>query len=262
MRLGFCPPPNRQALLDYALRLKGFYSFIELPAWAWEELAPAIPELRAMGYELTLHARFEDLNLGTSLGEIREASIKVLLEDFERAASYGFVLVNVHAGSLPWLDDPPPGLSPEHERLRGHMARMRAAAFDRALDAMARLADQARRLGLRLTLENLAMPQEYPRSPEEMARFLAIDHLEFCLDVGHARIAAQPLTSFQHALGARLTHAHVHDNDGHFDLHLAPSPQLFASLRGLTALVELPPRSVAEYLEVALQLGRDGLEAH
>ncbi|GLV49228.1 hypothetical protein TJA_23300 [Thermus sp. LT1-2-5] len=261
MTLGFRPPKEREGFLAYARALAGRYAFLEVPGSAGEDLMEAALEARAMGFSLTYHARYLDLYPGSAVPEIRQASLRLLREDLERAARMGAVLVNVHAGNIPWTDYPPPGLSEAHEALRAQEARLRREYLERAREGLARLAEQALDLGLRLTLENLPAPQEVPRTPEEMAFFLEVPHLEFCLDLGHARMAGQDPKAFLALLGRRLTHVHAHSNDGRYDLHLPPLPEdlrPFAS-SPCTVLVELPPRSVDEYLEVRRGLASTGV---
>lgn len=261
MMLGFRPPKDPEGFLAYAWTLLGRYAFIEVPGSAALELFPVAQEAREMGYTLTYHARYLDLYPGSPVPEIREASLRLLREDLERAARIGAFLVNAHAGNIPWTDYPPPGLSQAHEALREGERRMRQEYLERALEAFAELAQLASDLGLRLTLENLPAPQEVPRTPEEMALFLQVPGLEFCLDLGHAQMAGQKPQAFLEALGGRLVHVHAHRNDGRFDLHLPPE---VADLRPLadkacTPLVELPPRGVEEYLQVHQALAQAGL---
>ncbi len=261
MILGFRPPKNPTAFLEYARALWGRYRLIEIPGAQAEGLSGVAREARAMGYRLTLHARYLDVYPASPEPAIREASLRVLEEDLERAARLGAELVNAHAGNIPWTDYPPSGLSPAHEALREAERRLREEAMERALEAFARLSRLAASLGVALVLENLPAPQELPRSPEEMRRFLAVEGLGFCLDTGHARIAGFPLKAFREALGDRLLHLHLHANDGRYDLHLPPGPEEVVPFRdfGGSAVVELPPRSVEEYLEAYEKLASTGL---
>lgn len=261
MRLGFRPPKDPEGFLAYARALLGRYAFIEVPGSAAPALFQAAQEAREMGYALTYHARYLDLYPGSPVEEVREASLRLLRQDLERAARMGALLVNAHAGNLPWTDYPPPGLSPAHEALREQEGRLRREYLERALEAFAGLAQLASDLGLRLTLENLPAPQEVPRTPEEMALFLQVPHLEFCLDLGHAQMAVQRPQAFLEALGGRLVHLHAHRNDGRYDLHLPPRLEDLKPFAGTpcTLLVELPPREVEEYLAVHHGLASAGL---
>lgn len=261
MILGFRPPKDPEEFLAYARVLSGKYSFIEIPGASAERLSGVALKAQAMGFRLPLHARYLDVYPASPEPAIREASLRILKEDLERAARLGVELLNVHAGSIPWTDYPPRGLSPAHEALRATEKQLRAEALERALEAFAHLSRIALDLGLRLVLENLPAPQELPRTPEEMARFLEIPDLYFCLDLGHARMAGAPPEAFLEVLGARLIHVHAHTNDGHYDLHLPPSPEEVRpfALRPCTLVVELPPREVGGYLEVYRSLASAGL---
>ncbi len=261
MKLGFRPPKDPEGFLAYARALAGTYAFVEVPGSAAEALEGVALEARAMGFRLTYHARYLDLYPAALEPAVREVSLKLLREDLDRAARLGAELVNAHAGSLPWTDYPPPGLSPAHEALREAEARLRREALERALEAFAHLSRLALDLGVRLTLENLPAPQELPRTPGEMALFLKVPDLYFCLDLGHARMAGQDPKAFLEALGPRLVHVHAHTNDGRYDLHLPPGPEELRPFAGTpcTLLVELPPRSLEEYLEVRQRLASTGL---
>jgi len=261
MTLGLRPPKDPEGFLEYARRLKGRYAFIEIPGSAAEALAGAALEARAMGFRLTLHARYQDVYPASPEPAVRRASLGILEEDLVRAARVGAELVNVHAGNIPWTDYPPPGLSPAHEALREAERRLREEALERALEVFSRLTRLALDLGVRLALENLPAPQEFPRTPGEMARFLEVPDLYFCLDLGHARMAGEAPEGFLEALGERLVHVHAHTNDGRYDLHLPPRLEEVARFAGrpCTLLVELPPRSVEEYLEVHRSLASAGL---
>ncbi|MDM7323528.1 MAG: sugar phosphate isomerase/epimerase family protein [Thermus sp.] len=261
MRLGFRPPKDPAGFLAYAGALLGRYSFIEVPGSAAQNLMTVAEEARSMGYTLTFHARYLDLYPGSMVPEVREASLQVLKEDLQRAARMGALVVNLHAGNIPWTDYPPPGLSPAHETLREQEGRLRREYLERILEALAKLVLLASDLGLTLTLENLPAPQEIPRTPEEMALFLQVPHVEFCLDLGHARIAGADARAFLAALGHRLTHVHAHTNDGRYDLHLPPELEDLRPLAGLPVgvVMELPPRSVEEYLAVHQALASAGL---
>lgn len=149
-------------------------------------------------------------------------------------------------------------------------------------DALSRLGDRARELGITICVENaLYTPEVFsPGDPFSAAR---VDHLvshvqqighgsvQICLDVGHAHISANvlgfDLTAAVRQAQPHVRHLHLHDNFGLFDpgqhrgainqlpfgygdLHLSPGEGnipydvLKADLRACAAvaLVELSPR--------------------
>lgn len=263
MKLGFRPPEDPDTFLVYSQTLAGYYQSVELPGTYASQLMKAVQKARRLGLKITFHARYVDLYLGSPVPEIRRIAVKLLREDLYKAAKVGAHLVVFHAGNVAWTDYPPLGLSPAHDALREIEAKMRCEYLERAREAIAYLTSVASKLGVRIALENLAAPQEVPRTPEEMAFFLEVPNLEFCLDLGHAKLSNCNIDSFLQKLGNRIGHLHVHTNDGIYDLHLPPSPQDFRGLDTVLAedviyTIELIPRNAGEclkvYKEVALQV--------
>lgn len=89
-------------------------------------------------------------------------------------------------------------------------------------DALARVTDGCRALGIRVALET-PLPHLIGGHPAEFARLLdaAGGDLGVCLDTGHAHLGHH-LAGFLDVIGHRLLHVHVHDNHGKADDHLAP----------------------------------------
>lgn len=48
----------------------------------------------------------------------------------------------------------------------------------------------------------------------------------FCFDVGHANITGKNLRGYINKIGNRLTALHIHDNNGHGDMHVMPYTQI------------------------------------
>ncbi|MEM1540680.1 MAG: sugar phosphate isomerase/epimerase family protein [Candidatus Bathyarchaeia archaeon] len=263
MKIGFRPPSDSKSFRTYINALAEYYQSVELPGSHASKLVRAARIARHIGFELTFHARYVDLYPGSPVPAIRKASLKLLREDLHIAAEIGASLVVVHAGNIAWTDYPPRGLSPAHDALLQAEAKMRREYLERARESLACLSRAASKLGVRLALENLAAPQEVPRSPEEMAFFMEVPNLEFCLDLGHAKIANCSTQDFVRFLKDKIGHLHVHTNDGRYDLHLPPS---LGDLKELaldnawsnnTILIELlPMRGIEEclraYKEVAI----------
>jgi sugar phosphate isomerase/epimerase len=85
-------------------------------------------------------------------------------------------------------------------------------------------------LGLNIALENMLPAQSGPRLGSEprhfalFAREFGHPHLGFCLDTGHALVAAGPQRAheFFQAMAPHLAAFHLADNAGDRDSHLAP----------------------------------------
>ena len=78
----------------------------------------------------------------------------------------------------------------------------------------------ARQRGVEVLLENTPNAMS---SGERLNYFLAQTHLDlnYCFDAGHAHIAGDMPAQFDF-MKERIRSTHLHDNDGHEDLHLFP----------------------------------------
>lgn len=94
-------------------------------------------------------------------------------------------------------------------------------------DAVGRLAEDARRLGLRLALENLPhlSPERrrFGASLDDLVAAFPDEEIGFCLDIGHAAVNQRDVAAEIHAAGQRLISIHAASNDGQADLHWLPS---------------------------------------
>ena len=140
-------------------------------------------------------------------------------------------------------------------------------AIDDSLTAIEHLKAFAGPLGVQLLLENLNNDVATPDHLVEIVRVGHFDSVGFCLDIGHAHLAAGiPETSHGpgksgielafEAFGDRLVELHVHDNKGMRDEHLWPGDGTadFAQVARLAAAMKKPPAGV---LEIAHDLGYD-----
>jgi sugar phosphate isomerase/epimerase len=95
---------------------------------------------------------------------------------------------------------------------------------------------------------------------------LASDRFGACLDVGHAHLFRGDAPAFARGFGARITHVHLHDNDGAWDYHrrvgagtaaVAPTLQILAALSPAPTLtLEMPLREdIAESLQWLAEAG-------
>lgn len=207
---------------------------------------------RRLGLTLSYHCRFVDVNLSSPLAPVRSLAVALVEQDLEQAARLGAAVAVVHGGDIGWFDFLPPDHPDyaENQAVIDRLFPLHRAALAQSLGA---LAEVARRLGLRLVCENMYMPWEVFRHPDELALLPA--GVDLCLDVGHARVAGLNPGAFP----ARwVGHTHIHWNDGRYDLHHPLTPANAGACAGALAavarerpqtclLLELPPRSAAEY---------------
>ncbi|HRU04203.1 MAG TPA: sugar phosphate isomerase/epimerase family protein [Candidatus Brocadiia bacterium] len=147
---------------------------------------------------------------------------------------------------------------------------MEVEGLDRLLSQMARsmetLLKRAEGLGLVVALENMLPAPDGARLGSRPEHFAAFDSafgcaaLGFCLDTGHALVAAGPARAggFFDAMTKRLAAFHIQDNSGDRDLHIAPGRGLvdwgavFAGMARIgfahPACIEAPPFAYGPHL--------------
>jgi sugar phosphate isomerase/epimerase len=147
-------------------------------------------------------------------------------------------------------------------------------ALDDALTAVEHLKAFAGPLGIKLLLENLT---NNVATPEHLVEIVTVGHFDtvgFCLDLGHANLAA-PISETSHApaksgiaqafetftsLGAhRLVELHVHDNHSTRDEHLWPGAGAIDFVAVDTHIAALDPKPVG-MLEIAYDLPQSTAE--
>jgi sugar phosphate isomerase/epimerase len=143
------------------------------------------------------------LPIASPLPGLRGAAHAIFAELLDAFAEAGVEDVNVHPDPMPKLFS-------------------RGAVLARNAEAVAELADQAARRGLRLMVENLGT---IGRSDDLHPIFDAAPSAGFHLDVGHAHLNRRPqepnrTEELLAAFADRLRHVHVSDNFGVDDLHL------------------------------------------
>jgi sugar phosphate isomerase/epimerase len=96
-------------------------------------------------------------------------------------------------------------------------------------DLLAELADHAHKRGVQLAVENI--PSSSPPVKDEVLctlveqkkLFGGIDHLYWCLDIGHVTITSNDMKAEIDASIDRLVTLHIHNNDGNGDQHWLPT---------------------------------------
>lgn len=154
----------------------------------------------------SLHAPYKpDRDVSLLDEERRLAAVGSTIEGLGLASRVGARLVVIHGSQDP---------------IGGNE---RAARRVQARKSLARIVAEAQRLNLKLALE--MMPPEWlPASVDEafeMVHGLDPDVIGFCLDTNHANLTGD-LPEIVHALGVRLWHVHLSDNDGLKQRHWMP----------------------------------------
>ncbi len=171
---------------------------------------------------LALHGPYIDLVSGSPDMRLVALARERYLHNIEIGRELGAVYIDFHANYLPLVDHP--------SYLPGWVERQ--VAF------WTPLAEQAERYQLTLLLENMWEPD-----PAIICRILhrvRSPYLRACLDVGHAVLYSRlPVSVWVKELGDDLVYAHLHNNHGTTDVHLAfgdgviDFPELLDLLRAL-----------------------------
>lgn len=191
-----------------------------------EQLKIAEKELLEYGSpEITLHGPFLDLNPASYESLVREATFRRFEQCYQAARCLGARKIVYHTCRIPAT-----------VYLEGWAERM-ADFWNRFLDG---------KEGITVCMENVFEP-EYEGILQTAQ---AVSHPDFsiCLDIGHVHcFSERPPGEWIHALKGRISHVHLHDNDGSRDAHLALSEgtidleEIFGALkteRNLTWTVE------------------------
>ncbi|MBQ4528402.1 MAG: sugar phosphate isomerase/epimerase [Clostridia bacterium] len=100
--------------------------------------------------------------------------------------------------------------------------------FEICMKHLSPIADYAKKLGVKLALENLASSYvgedlyRYGQRAEEICKMADALGIGICWDFGHANIAGANQSSELEIVGSRLCVLHINDNNGLSDDHLLP----------------------------------------
>lgn len=173
---------------------------------------------------LALHGCYIDLVSGSPDKKLVALTRERYQHNIDIGSLLGVTAIDFHANYIPLIDHP--------AYLSGWI--------DRQVTFWSALSELAGQQGILLLLENMWEP-----NPDIIERILArvqSPHLKACLDVGHAHLySGVPLDTWIKTLGADLVYAHLHNNNGNNDAHLAFNegvidfPPLLKQLRALPA---------------------------
>lgn len=180
---------------------------------------------------LSVHCQYKHIYPSAENKEIRQASLAVLRRGIDLAARWGASVAVMHGGQSE-VDGLPPAGHPLYEAAREVLSASRASHHRRLREVMPALGDYAASRSVWLAVENLFLPRDLLRSPQEMVALLdgLGEQVGMCLDIGHAHVAGVAPEAFVETLGHRIWHAHIHGNDGQCDSHrpLAQSDERLA----------------------------------
>jgi len=169
----------------------------------------SLPEIRgiigSMGLDITVHGPFSDLNPASLVDPIWNETIRQIEQCVELSADFTDVVV-IHPGVLSPL-----------------ASQMPDRAWERNVEALKVLAVHAQEHGVRLCLENMPdMKKLLCRTAEElfgMVEAVGMDSLGTTFDAGHAHTTKNIPGYLKEK--DRISHVHIHDNNGAADQHLA-----------------------------------------
>ena len=219
MQLGYSPATNGIFNHDTAFKhaVENNLQFIELH-YEPHELTPtlqntsSVKQLQAAtGIRTTVHLPFIDLNIASLSRISRQAAINRIQKGLEYAHSIEASCAVLHSGEYFFYQSLP-----------------EVAAWDALRESLSALQGAS----VPLALENLALQQEHlVKGPEALRALVNEFDMFACLDMGHAfvegfkpwstSVSLDIINAYIHALGSRLIHVHIHNNDGVLDTHQA-----------------------------------------
>ena len=201
------------------------------------ETLPGIRDiLSTVDLYVTVHGPFSDLNLASLNDPIWNETIRQIRQCVELSAELTDIVV-VHPGALA-----PPG------------NQMPDKAWDRNVEGLRVLCDHAKDYGVRLCLENMPdMEKLFCRTPDElfgMVDSVDRENIGATFDAGHANTTKNSGRFTRE--WKRISHVHIHDNNGVKDEHLEIGmgtvdwARFMEEMRGYEGTMVIEGRSVEE----------------
>jgi sugar phosphate isomerase/epimerase len=164
-----------------------------------EELETLIP---SYNLQLSLHAPFSDVNIGSFNQRIRDEAVRQVIESIEVADRLGMKTATVHPGLL----SPISFSNPEK-------------VIEIARKSIQLIDSKVRGLGIKVGVENMPnMIVTTCQKVQDLLRLIEGTGIGICFDVGHANTTGELENFLNHA--DRFVNIHLHDNDGNGDSHM------------------------------------------
>ncbi len=237
-----------QLFLDYHINPEIGIDADALDTFSNAEFQDVAEEFAGHGLAVTIHGPFIDLSPGSPDPEIRGVTRHRLQQLLALIPFFNPRSVVCHAGF--------------ETRRYGYL---KEKWFYESIETWKWLGHQTKILGTSLMLENV-----YEDRPDQMQiifEALRPYGVGFCFDTGHQLVFSQStIDEWIGSLGAYLGQLHLHDNQGHEDVHLAPGmgkvdfPKLFQRLKALD--IPRPIITLEPHEEKYLWPGLDFLEKH
>jgi sugar phosphate isomerase/epimerase len=181
----------------------------------------------------TLHTPMSEVNLASSIEEVRSASVGRIADSLRFFAELGGQTAIVHPTGRPGAGEAP--FAPHNI----------GVAMENAYRSVADLVEVARETGVQIALENLPVTGLVCRplmTMQELRAFVApfpAELVGLCLDTGHARICGLDPALQARVAAERLCALHLQDVDGERDCHWVPGHGVIDWSALGTALAEI-----------------------
>ncbi len=152
--------------------------------------------------QLSLHAPFSDINIGSFNTKIREEAVRQVIEAIHIAVELGMSTVTVHPGFLSPISFPDP-----------------KKVMDITRESVQLIDSSIHGLPIRVGIENMPdMIVTTCRRPDDLVHVIGGTGIGICFDIGHANTTGQIANFLE--LKDRFVNVHLHDNNGKNDHHM------------------------------------------
>jgi sugar phosphate isomerase/epimerase len=163
------------------------------------ELETMIP---SYDLQLSLHAPFSDVNIGSFNQRIRDEAVRQVIESIEVADQLGMKTATVHPGFL----SPISFSNPEK-------------VIEITCESIQLIDTRVKGLGIKVGVENMPdMIVTTCQEAKDLLRLIEGTEIGICFDVGHANTTGEAENFLNQA--DKFVNIHLHDNDGNGDYHM------------------------------------------